>query len=79
MGAEPTLAGGHDGRRSSGWHLSDESKQLAQAIRMLASPAPNVTRTDHRLLRVVVWLGCLLWCGLVWTTVAYLAAGAPPW
>lgn len=59
-----------------GWPLSDESKELARAIRMVASPAPNVTRTDDHLLRVVVWFGCLLWCALVWTTVACLAAVA---
>jgi hypothetical protein len=64
---------------SAGWLLSDEGMQLARAIRMVASPAPNVMRTDDQLLRVVVWLGCLLWCGLVWTTAAYLAAGASPW
>jgi hypothetical protein len=64
---------------SFGWPLSDEAKQLARAIRMVATPSPNVTRTDDQLLRVVVWLGCLAWCGLVWATVAYLAAGASPW
>jgi hypothetical protein len=39
-----------------GWPLSDESKELARAIRLVASPAPNVTSTDDHLLRVVVWV-----------------------
>jgi hypothetical protein len=58
--------------------LSDESKRVAQAIRMVANPGRNATPSHDRLLRIVVWSTILLLCGLVWTAVAYLAVGAPP-
>lgn len=59
--------------------VSEETRRLAQAIHLVASPDPNVTRTHDQVLRVAVWIACLLACGLVWATVAYVAAGAQPW
>jgi hypothetical protein len=34
---------------------------------------------QDQMVRAVVWIACLLACALVWTVVAYLAAGAQPW
>jgi hypothetical protein len=59
--------------------ISEETRRLAQAIHLVASPGPNVARTHDQMLRVAVWIACLLACGLVWATVAYVAAGAQPW
>jgi hypothetical protein len=77
--ASTPRAGQHSSAGSLGRPVSDEGKQIAHAIRLVASPGRNLTRTHDQVLRVVVWIACLLACGLVWTAVAYLAAGAQPW
>jgi hypothetical protein len=60
--------------------LSDESKQVAPAIRIVANPGRKVSQSHERSLRIVVWIVATLVCALVWATVAYLAAGgSPPW
>jgi len=64
---------------SLGRPVGEEGKRVAQAIRMAVDPPRNVKRSDDRLLRMVVWSAMLLLCGLMWTAVAYFAAGAPPW
>jgi hypothetical protein len=77
-GQRPILASTAD-QSSFGAPVSEETRRLARAIHLVASPGPKVTRTHGRVLRVAVWIACLLACGLVWATVAYVAAGAQPW
>jgi hypothetical protein len=38
-----------------------------------------MSERQDQLVRVGVWVACLLACGLVWTAVAFVAAGTPPW